>query len=73
MMRYHNIYGPRMPRDTPYAGVASLFRSALQRGEAPHVFEDGAQRRDFVHVTDVASANLAAAERTAPVRAPSIG
>lgn len=60
MLRYHNVYGPRMPRNTPYAGVAALFRSALERGEAPRVFEDGAQRRDFVHVSDVAAANLAA-------------
>jgi dTDP-L-rhamnose 4-epimerase len=59
-LRYHNVYGPGMPRDTPYAGVASLFRSALERGEAPRVFEDGGQRRDFVHVRDVAAANLAA-------------
>ncbi|MER7926141.1 NAD-dependent epimerase/dehydratase family protein [Streptomyces sp. NPDC096057] len=59
-LRYHNVYGPGMPRDTPYAGVASLFRSALARGEAPRVFEDGGQRRDFVHVQDVAGANLAA-------------
>lgn len=59
-LRYHNVYGPGMPRDTPYAGVASLFRSALARGEAPRVFEDGGQRRDFVHVRDVASANVAA-------------
>lgn len=59
-LRYHNVYGPRMPQNTPYAGVASLFRSAIERGEAPRVFEDGAQRRDFVHVADVASANLAA-------------
>ncbi|MGM1059783.1 NAD-dependent epimerase/dehydratase family protein [Saccharothrix sp. Mg75] len=62
-LRYHNAYGPRMPRDTPYAGVASLFRSALERGEAPTVLEDGRQRRDFVHVSDVARANLAAVER----------
>lgn len=61
-LRYHNVYGPRMPRDTPYAGVASLFRSALERGEAPTVLEDGRQRRDFVHVTDVATANLLAVE-----------
>ncbi|GGJ16325.1 NAD-dependent epimerase/dehydratase family protein [Streptomyces brasiliensis] len=61
-LRYHNVYGPRMPRDTPYAGVASFFRSALARGEAPRVFEDGRQRRDFVHVRDVAAANLAALE-----------
>lgn len=59
-LRYHNVYGPGMPANTPYAGVASLFRSAIMRGEAPRVFEDGAQRRDFVHVADVASANLAA-------------
>ena len=61
-LRYHNVYGPHMPKDTPYAGVASLFRSALQRGEAPRVYEDGDQRRDFVHVRDVAHANLLALE-----------
>ncbi|MFC5930725.1 NAD-dependent epimerase/dehydratase family protein [Cryobacterium melibiosiphilum] len=65
-LRYHNVYGPGMPQNTPYAGVASLFRSALERGETPRVFEDGAQRRDFVHVRDVASANLAALDWTAP-------
>ncbi len=59
-LRYHNVYGPRMPRDTPYAGVASIFRSAFAAGRAPRVFEDGAQRRDFVHVRDVARANLLA-------------
>ncbi|MEU9400397.1 NAD-dependent epimerase/dehydratase family protein [Streptomyces sp. NPDC048242] len=61
-LRYHNVYGPRMPRDTPYAGVAAFFRSALERGEAPRVFEDGGQRRDFVHVRDVAAANVTALE-----------
>lgn len=61
-LRYHNVYGDGMPRDTPYAGVASFFRSALERGEPPRVFEDGAQRRDFVHVEDVAAANLVALE-----------
>src|SRR3954469_2620846 len=61
-LRYHNVYGPGMPRDTPYAGVASFFRSALARGEAPRVFEDGGQRRDFVHVRDVAGANVVALE-----------
>ena len=59
-LRYHNVYGPRMPRDTPYSGVAAIFRSALEAGRAPQVFEDGQQRRDFVHVRDVARANLAA-------------
>ncbi|MEE3063739.1 MAG: NAD-dependent epimerase/dehydratase family protein [Actinomycetota bacterium] len=59
-LRYHNVYGPGMPRDTPYSGVAAIFRSALEKGEAPRVFEDGGQMRDFVHVDDVAAANLAA-------------
>jgi dTDP-L-rhamnose 4-epimerase len=59
-LRYHNVYGPRMPRDTPYAGVASIMRSAVEVGDAPKVLEDGGQRRDFVHVHDVARANLAA-------------
>ncbi|GAB3261066.1 NAD-dependent epimerase/dehydratase family protein [Nocardioides dilutus] len=59
-LRYHNVYGPGMPRDTPYSGVAAMFRSSLQRGEPPQVFEDGGQMRDFVHVDDVARANLAA-------------
>ena len=59
-LRYHNVYGPRMPRDTPYAGVASIFASALAAGRAPRVFEDGGQLRDFVHVRDVAHANVLA-------------
>jgi len=62
-LRYHNVYGPGMPRDTPYAGVAAIFRSALAAGRSPQVFEDGGQRRDFVHVADVARANVAAVER----------
>ncbi len=62
-LRYHNVYGPGMPRDTPYAGVAAIFTSALKRGEAPQVFEDGGQRRDFVHVRDVAAATVLACER----------
>jgi dTDP-L-rhamnose 4-epimerase len=64
-LRYHNVYGPGMPRDTPYAGVASFFRSSLEAGRAPRVFEDGAQRRDFVHVRDVAGATATALEAVA--------
>jgi len=63
-----------MPRDTPYAGVASIFTSALRRGEAPRVFEDGRQRRDFVHVRDVAAATVLACEKhTDGVRAFNVG
>ncbi len=61
-LRYHNVYGPGMPRDTPYSGVAAMFRSSLERGERPQVYEDGGQMRDFVHVDDVARANLRALE-----------
>ncbi len=61
-LRYHNVYGPGMPRDTPYSGVAAIFRSAMEAGRAPVVFEDGGQMRDFVHVHDVARANVAAVE-----------
>ena len=63
-LRLHNVYGPGMPRNTPYAGVASIFSSALDRGEAPRVFEDGGQRRDFVHVHDVARAFVTALTAT---------
>ncbi len=59
-LRYHNVYGPGMPRDTPYSGVAAIFRSALEAGRAPLVFEDGGQMRDFVHVDDVARSNVLA-------------
>ena len=66
-LRYHNVYGPRMPLDTPYAGVASIFRSSLERGAAPQVFEDGNQLRDFIHVCDVAHANVIALTTEEPV------
>jgi dTDP-L-rhamnose 4-epimerase len=62
-LRYHNVYGPGMPRDTPYAGVAAIFVSELRAGRSPRVFEDGRQRRDFVHVDDVARATVTALEK----------
>ncbi|TYB41353.1 NAD-dependent epimerase/dehydratase family protein [Actinomadura chibensis] len=72
-LRYHNVYGPRMPRGTPYAGVAAIFRSRLADGRAPLVFEDGGQLRDFVHVRDVARANVLAVQRVAGARPPEPG
>jgi dTDP-L-rhamnose 4-epimerase len=74
LLRYHNVYGPGMPRNTPYAGVAAIFTSALRKGEPPLVFEDGEQRRDFVHVRDIAAATVLACEtHDAGVRAFNVG
>ena len=61
-MRYFNVYGPGQRPDSAYAAVIPAFIRALQAGEAPTIFGDGEQRRDFVHVDDVVRANLLAAE-----------
>ncbi len=71
-LRYHNVYGPNMPRDTPYSGVAAIFRSELEAGDVPRVFEDGGQMRDFVHVDDVAAANVAAVDAGTAAFRPSM-
>jgi dTDP-L-rhamnose 4-epimerase len=63
-LRYHNVFGPGMPRHTPYAGVAAIFAAALLAGHSPSVFEDGGQRRDFVHVRDIAAATVLACEHS---------
>lgn len=72
-LRFHNVYGPGMPRDTPYAGVAAIFRSASVAGRSPRVYEDGRQRRDFVHVADVAAAVRQAALQGVPGGPPALG
>ena len=75
-LRFHNVYGPGMPRNTPYAGVAAIFRSALELRRAPTVLEDGCQRRDFVEVSDVARALVASLTPQQPIpsfRAYNIG
>jgi dTDP-L-rhamnose 4-epimerase len=61
-LRYFNVYGPRQSLSNPYTGVAAIFSSRLLNGRAPVVFEDGSQARDFVHVTDIARANILALE-----------
>jgi dTDP-L-rhamnose 4-epimerase len=65
-LRFHNVYGPGLPVDTPYAGVAAIFRSRVMHGEPPLVYEDGRQRRNFVHVDDVAKAVVAATKADLP-------
>ena len=67
-LRLWNIYGPGQALSNPYTGVLAIFASRIANGQAPMVFEDGRQRRDFVHVSDVARAFLLALERPSPAR-----
>jgi dTDP-L-rhamnose 4-epimerase len=55
-LRFFNVYGPRQALSNPYTGVLAIFGSRLLNAQPPLVFEDGQQRRDFVHVRDVARA-----------------
>src|SRR5690242_2408979 len=66
-LRFFNVYGPRQALSNPYTGVAAIFASRLLNGRPPVVFEDGAQTRDFVHVSDIAAGVVAALEPDAAV------
>lgn len=55
-LRLFNVYGPGQALSNPYTGVLAIFASRLLNGQRPMIFEDGEQRRDFVHVSDVARA-----------------
>jgi dTDP-L-rhamnose 4-epimerase len=61
-LRFFNVYGPRQALSNPYTGVLAIFASRLLNRRPPLVFEDGHQRRDFVHVRDVARAVLLSLE-----------
>jgi UDP-glucose 4-epimerase len=61
-LRYFNVYGPRQPPGSQYAGVIPLFIDALQNGAAPIVHGDGQQSRDFTYVQDAVAATVAAAD-----------
>jgi dTDP-L-rhamnose 4-epimerase len=54
VLRVFNVFGPGQALSNPYTGVLANFGARLRHGRSPIVFEDGRQRRDFVHVTDVA-------------------
>ena len=62
-LRFFNVYGPRQALSNPYTGVLAIFAARLLNDHAPVVYEDGAQRRDFVHVADVARACRLALEQ----------
>jgi dTDP-L-rhamnose 4-epimerase len=62
-LRFFNIYGTRQALSTPYTGVAAVFGSRMLNGNAPLVFEDGQQMRDFVSIHDIVRANMLAMDR----------
>jgi UDP-glucose 4-epimerase len=73
-LRYFNVYGPRQDPSSPYSGVISIFMLRALNGEAPLIYGDGGQTRDFVYVKDVVQANLlAAAHEAAPGRVFNVG
>jgi dTDP-L-rhamnose 4-epimerase len=61
-LRFFNVFGPHQALSNPYTGVLAIFAARLLNNRQPLVFEDGRQRRDFVHVQDVARACLLALE-----------
>jgi len=61
-LRYFNIYGSRQALSNPYTGCAAIFTSRILNNKPPYIFEDGNQTRDFIHVKDIAKANLNALE-----------
>jgi dTDP-L-rhamnose 4-epimerase len=67
-LRFFNVYGTRQALSNPYTGVLAIFASRLLNGNRPLLFEDGQQRRDFVHVRDVARACRLALEAPPSVR-----
>jgi dTDP-L-rhamnose 4-epimerase len=72
-LRLFNVYGPRQALSNPYTGVAAIFCARLLHNQPPLVFEDGRQKRDFVHVQDVARAIVSAAEKPVAGEAINIG
>lgn len=62
VLRYFNVYGPRQPQVGAYALVFGIFLKKWVNGESLTIHGDGAQRRDFIHVTDIAEANILAYE-----------
>ena len=73
-LRYFNTYGTRQALSNPYTGVCAIFSSRLLNHQSPVIFEDGEQTRDFVHVSDIVQANLAAYEGSgADYRAVNVG
>jgi UDP-glucose 4-epimerase len=73
-LRYFNVFGPRQDPSSPYSGVISIFMTRATAGQAPTIYGDGGQSRDFIYVKDVVRANmLAATEAAAAGRVFNVG
>lgn len=72
-LRFFNVFGPNQALSNPYTGVLAIFAARILNGRSPLVFEDGLQRRDFVHVKDVARACVLALESNAEGQSFNIG
>lgn len=59
-LRYFNVYGSRQDPKSPYSGVISKFIEQYKKNEPIKIFGDGEQLRDFIHVSEIARANLLA-------------
>lgn len=64
-LRYFNVFGPRQTFNSPYSGVIARFCTSMLHGEAPMIFGDGGQSRDFIFIDNVVQANLLVAEAPA--------
>ena len=62
-LRYFNVFGPRQRPDSPYAAAIPIFIRRLLEKQSPLLYGDGGQTRDFIFVSDVANANILAAEK----------
>jgi dTDP-L-rhamnose 4-epimerase len=62
LLRCFNVYGSRQALSNPYTGCAAIFTSRILNNKPPYIFEAGNRTRDFIHVKDVAQANLNALE-----------
>jgi dTDP-L-rhamnose 4-epimerase len=67
ILRFGLTYGSRQSATNPYCGIIPLFSQRMLRGKPVLLYEDGAQTRDFIHVSDVARANLLVAESEASI------
>ena len=72
-LRFFNVYGPGQSLNNPYTGVAAIFASRMLNRQAPVIFGDGTQTRDFVHVSDIAQAIGLALDKSCPIGAYNVG